>query len=86
MARYYKDHYVRLETCVIDEETKEIFVTGPTTFVKMHRELQDLFDDPDWMIYPAPTSRVTDSYGESLPPWSFRNAEHVYGTFDLWDE
>lgn len=86
MARYYKDHFVRLETCVIDEETKEIFVTGPTTFVKMHRELQDLFDNIDWMIYTTPTIRYTDHHGASQPPWAFRNTEQINGTFELWVE
>lgn len=86
MARYYKDNYVRLNTCTIDEETKEIFVNKPTTFVAMHRELCDLFDDPDWMIYPAPTERITDDHGTSRPPWAFRNIELIDGTFELWIE
>ena len=86
MARYYKDHYTRLETCVIDEEKKEIYVSAPTTFIKLHRELQDLFDDCDWMIHPSPTARITDERGETLPPWKFHNTNVIYGTIHRWDE
>lgn len=87
MAKYYLEPDLkRLKTCIVDRDTKTIHVPRPTTFIELHRELQDLFDDYDWMVEIAPTMRVTDHHGELRPPWLMNNVEFVDGVLELWND
>lgn len=84
MARYYKDNYFRIETCVIDRENYTIHVPRPVSFIALHRELCDLFDDIEWIVDIAPTVRYDDQHGCSVSPWKFENIEMIRGTFERW--
>ena len=87
MAMYhgmYEEGLRHLDTCTVDIIHKEIRVTKPVTFLQLHRDLQDAFDDYDLITETTPTSRFTDTIEEKLPPWTFIDINKVKGTLKDW--
>ena len=86
MAKYiglYEEKLTYLDTCIIDFDNHVIRVVHSTTFLALHRNLADTFDEPEWMFEIAPTLRFTDTHGELRVPWQIEGRHNIIGTLDV---
>ena len=77
MTRYAYDTFVREGDIVIDEDEKTIYVTRNMTAIAFHRTIQDLFDQPEYLVFANPTNRIADDRIQMQPPWLMGNPECI---------
>ena len=58
--KYYDENSAVLESCIVDRTNHTIRIHKKTSAIRIHRDLADLFDDPEWIVEISPTTRMHD--------------------------
>lgn len=74
MTKYVTDPTLHFDTFSLRRDSHEIHI-NKVPAIKVHRELQELFDDPDWIFESSPSTRYTDELILILYPWAVVNPE-----------